>query len=670
MKKLGKWLAIGSCALIALIVVALLILPLFFDAKAYMPRIEQEVTRVTGRPFHMENIELSFFPWVGVSLSQVRMGNPKGFSKPDLVTVGKFDVKVKLVPLLFKEVEIKNIDLKGMHLVLEKRKDGQVNWEFPVSGTATSKAKSEASGSAPAPAGSSGIPLKALNVGQISISDSSIQWIDQTQGVQKTLSGISLMVKNISLDRPLKIDAFARLDQNPVSIMGELGPLGPVPGKGTIPLDIRISALKELELGIRGQVTDPMANMSYTFDVQTGEFSPKVVVASLGPSFAIVTADKNALQRVSFKAHLSGDARQVTVSDAVLKVDQSTLKFRVKLADFVKPDIAFSGHLDQIDLDRYLPPKETAKEGSAPPGPAPKASGAARGAGGAPASAKTDYKPLRALVVDGDFRVDTFKAAGVSGQNLAIRVKGENGIFSLNQLSLGLYKGAITAKGLWNCQKDIPFSKMELVMDHVQMGALLNDMLKKDLITGTAAASASLEMSGDTPALIEKSLNGSGHLSVKGGALKGIDLLSMVQNVAVAFGVANQPATSGAETAFTELDVPFTAKRGVLQTDRTILVSPVLQVMASGKANLPGDKLDFRVIPTLGGPGQKQGIASKYGQYLVPVLISGSLADPVFRPDVSGLVKKKVIDEALPKLFDSILKQKKLSNPATQQKGN
>jgi AsmA protein len=450
--------------------------------------------------------------------------------------------------------------------------------------------------------------------------------------------------------------------------MGELGPLGPAPGKGTIPLDIRISALKELDLGIRGQVTDPMANMSYTFDVQTGEFSPKVVVKSLGPSFAIATADKNALQRVSFKAHLSGDAHQVALSDAVLKVDQSTLKFKVKLADFAKPDIAFSGHLDQIDLDRYLPPKETAKKGGV--GSAPKASGAARGAGGVPATAKTDYKPLRKLVLDGDFRVDAFKAAGVSGQNLAIRVKGKNGIFSLNQLSLGFYKGAITAKGLWNCQKDIPSSKMELVMDHVQLGALLKDMLQKDLITGTAAASATLEMSGDTPALIEKSLNGSGHLSVKGGALKGIDLLSRVQNVAAAFGGANQPATSGAETAFTELDVPFTAKRGVLQTDRAILVSPVLQVKASGKADLADDKLDFRVIPTVGGPGQKQGIAAKYGQYLVPILVSGSLADPVFRPDVSGLVKKKVIDEALPKLFNSILKQNKLSNPATQQKGN
>jgi AsmA protein len=393
-----------------------------------------------------------------------------------------------------------------------------------------------------------------------------------------------------------------------------------------------------------------------------------VVAESLGKPLGIVTADKNALQQVSFKAHLAGNAREATVSDAVLKVDQSTLKFMIKLADFVKPDVTFSAHLDRIDLDRYLPPKETAKEEKATGAPAPKAS-TSGGNGGKPA-AKPDYGPLRTLVADGDFRVDQFKAAGASGQDLAIKVKAKDGVFSLNQLSLGFYQGTITAKGMWSCRKELPASKIELALDHIQMGPLLKDVLQKDLVTGTAAASATLEMSGDTPALMEKSLNGSGHFSVKEGALKGIDLLAMVRNVAAAFGVANQTSAAGSETAFTELDVPFTAKAGVIQTDRAILVSPVLQVKATGQADLPGDKLDFRVIPTVEGLGQKQGIAAKYGQYLVPVLVTGSLNNPVYRPDLSGLVQKKIINEALPKLFDRLLKEKKSTQPGSQQKGN
>ncbi len=645
MKRIGKWLAIGIGVLVVLIVVVLLILPRFIDARSYIPRIEKEVTRVTGRSFHMDDIQLSFFPWAGVSLSNVRMGNPEGFSKPDFATVGDFDVKVKLLPLLFKDVQVKNIVLKGMHLVLEKRKDGRVNWEFPSSGAAAKPKPKTPETQAPAPAGAAGLPLKALNVGKISISDSSVQWIDQTQGVKKEVSGISLMIKNISLDKPLKIEAFARLDKNPVSITGELGPLGSPPGKGTIPVDLRISALKQLDLGIRGQVTDPMKDMGYTFDVQIGDFSPRVVAESLGQPLPIKTADSSVLQHVSFKAHLSGNARHVTVSDGVLKLDQSTLRFMVKLANFVQPDIAFNLHLDRIDVDRYLPPKETSKEQKQTP-PAAKAT--------AGPAAKPDYGPLRKLVLDGKVRVDQFKAGGASGQDLALKVKGKNGVFSLNELSAKLYQGTVTAKGVFNCQKQTPASKIELVADHIQMGPLVKDMLQKDLITGTAGASATLEMSGDTPASIEKTLDGSGHLSVKDGALKGIDLLSMVRNVAAAFGEGNQKAGSSTDTAFTDLDVPFTAKRGVIHTDRTILVSPVLQVTASGDADLPRDRLNFRMVPTVAG---NQGAVGKYSQYLVPVLVSGPLADPKFRPDLSGLVKKEIMNKALPKLFDSILKK-------------
>ena len=40
-----------------------------------------------------------------------------------------------------------------------------------------------------------------------------------------------------------------------------------------------------------------------------------------------------------------------------MELDQSTLKFSAAVAEFSKPYLKFDLDLDQINLDRYMPPK-------------------------------------------------------------------------------------------------------------------------------------------------------------------------------------------------------------------------------------------------------------------------------------------------------------------------
>ena len=72
-----KWIGIAVGGLIGLIVAALLIIPMFVDLNDYKPQIEQQVTAATGRSFSIGgDIDLSLFPWAGVALSDIRLGNP------------------------------------------------------------------------------------------------------------------------------------------------------------------------------------------------------------------------------------------------------------------------------------------------------------------------------------------------------------------------------------------------------------------------------------------------------------------------------------------------------------------------------------------------------------------------------------------------------------------
>jgi AsmA protein len=101
MNKAVKWTLIVGAGLLLLVVAALLIVPKFVNLQKYKPHIEKKVSEALGRPFSMGgDLHLSLFPWAGVALSDLHVGNPPGFTEKDFLSVRSFEVRVKLWPLL------------------------------------------------------------------------------------------------------------------------------------------------------------------------------------------------------------------------------------------------------------------------------------------------------------------------------------------------------------------------------------------------------------------------------------------------------------------------------------------------------------------------------------------------------------------------------------------
>jgi AsmA protein len=101
---------------------------------------------------------------------------------------------------------------------------------------------------------------------------------------------------------------------------------------------------------------------------------------------------------------------------------------------------------------------------------------------------------------------------------------------------------------------------------------------------------------------------------------------------------------SGAKprTDFSELAVPFTLQNGVFNTSETSLKSPLMRLLAAGKANLVKETLDFRLEPKLVGTIKGQGDEKKRSGVGVPILVSGSFSQPVFKPDLEGIAKDQL----------------------------
>ena len=635
MNKAIKWGVVICASLVVIIIAALLIAPAFIDIRDYKPRVEKLIAEKTGRPFSIgDDLRLSLFPWAGISLSALQLGNTPQFAEKEFITIKSFEVRVKLLPLIFKDIQIKRFILNTPQIILVKNKDGRVNWSQPGELKEQPSAEKSQKTSTSAKA-DTGLPIKNLTVGDFSIKNGSIIWIDHSANVRKEITGVNMGLQEVSLDRPLKLSFSALVNDQPLSINGTVGPLGRDFKQATIPLDLNFEAFKQLVLGIKGSLSNLGSNPGIDLALDLKPFSPRKLLASLGQKLPLTTSDPQALDRAGLKANLKGNQTKIAVSNAVLSLDESTLNFTLNASDFSKPNLAFDLNLDQINLDRYLPPKSEKQPAAEKPTEKK------------PTEKKPpDYAPLRKLILDGRIKIGKLVANKAKIEDLIMHITAQNGIINLDPLKLNMYQGNVSGMSKVNVQKESPQTNINLDAKNIQVGPLLKDVLQKDVLEGVANARFTVAMTGDNGAMIKKTLNGEGQLVFNDGAIVGIDLAGMVRNVKAAFGLEQKPVQRP-RTDFSEIEAPFTIVNGVINTPATSLKSPLLRITAAGSANLVNETLDFRVEPKVVGTIKGQGDTAQHSGLMVPVLVSGTFSKPKFAPDLAGLAKKQLEEKIL-----------------------
>ncbi len=656
MKKVIKWFMITVGFLVVVVIAMLLLIPVFMDVQKYKPYIERRVSDAVGRPFTMgEELEVSLFPWAGVYLSDLHLGNPSGFDEADFVSVKSFKIRVKLIPLLlskFKDIQIDHVLLNELRIVLIKQKNGKTTWEWAEKEKKPSP--SEKNEIKPVEGGpGKEFSLRSLAVGDLSINNGHILWMDHSNKEKKEISDLNLKLFDVSLDRPVKLKFSARMDGHPVSANGSIGPVGAKPGREPVAFDIAIHALKHLAMHLKGRVDHPAENPEFDMAVDVSPFSLKKLLAETGRP--IPASDPAALNRVAFKAHLKGNPQKISVSDGIFNVDESKINFSANVKDFSKPDVTFDAELDRIDLNRYLPPRSVEKPDADNKGkPASK-----KTVSGKPDATKTDYSLLRGLVLNGSMQAEEVKINKTTARDIHIKVTGKKGIFQLNPLTMKLYDGKISGNVTMNVKKDTPKSNVNFKLNHIECEPLVRDVLEKDMIKGSVNAKVALSMLGDDTEKIMKTLNGKGEFSVKNGAVMGIDLVAMVRNTDGAYGFAGK-GSQRPQTGFSELYVPFTITDGLLKTADTRMVSTLIRVAVSGKSYLPAETLKFKIEPVVVTTSKTDKKKMKRSEVKVPVLVSGTFSSPKFRPDLRAVAKDNLEKEVFEsKKFKKVFKKKK-----------
>ena len=649
MKKIFKWLLIAVGTFVVLIAAAVIIIPQFIDVQKYKPVIEQKITQATGRTFTLgDEIELSVFPWVGVKLTDLHFSSGAGYNSKDMVSVEKFEVRLKVMPLLSKQIEVKTFVLDSPKIFLERLKNGNANWQI-----AGEKQKKKVSKGEKEQSKNAVIPIESLSVGNFSITNGQLTYIDHGTDLKKEISDFNLNLKNISLENPIGISFNASIDGKPVSLEGTAGPIGKNPGKGTVAIDLVLKALEVLEVKLSGNIIDPLVSQTIDFELNVMPFSPKKLFAAMGMDLPVQTKDPKVLNMVSLKTHIKGNPKSVAFTNGQFGLDDSKLNFSAAAKDFLKPDLKFDIKLDNIDLDRYLPESQVKEKTSSGSNAVSK-----KGKPTDTSKKKIDYAPLRKLKLDGKLKIGKLTVSKAVIEDVDIHIVAKKGIITVDPMGLKLYQGSLASKLEVNVKKNNPRTKISINGNGIQAGELIKDVLEQELIEGTLKTKITLSIVGDKPDIIKKTLNGKGEFLFTDGALIGVDLANLVRNIGAKVGLGEE-VKEKPRTDFASLKIPFTVRKGLVNTNKSSMISPLLRVLVKGNAHLVKETLDFRVEPKFVSTLKGQGDTKKRSGVMVPVLITGSFSSVKIRPDLAGMLKgdvSKNIEELTKGLGSSLSK--------------
>ncbi len=691
MTKILKITGLGVAALLGLLLLLAAAILLLVDPNDYRDDITAAVQNATGRELNIEgDLSLSLFPWLGLSLGETRLSNAAGEGvEKDFARVESVDINVKLLPLLQQRIEMKTLHLRGLRVNLSRTADGRSNWDDllrPSTDDISQPAKSSAGESETKPA-------LALAIGGINIEDAQIVWDDRQAGQRIEVDRFFLRTGPIAPGAPIDIELRTRLAMSepalhtPIELKGrltfdlsaqryrldgldvslnmqsELLPVSPlnVRLRGNIDADIaqqRVQ-LAGLQLQTLGLTANAELNIQEILSIPQAKgqlslagFSPRELTKMLAIELPEST-DSSVLNKAALNLDFTGSADAMNVSSLDVVLDDSQLTGSLSVENFSQPAVRFDLMLDDMDVDRYLPPATES------PSPAPTAT-----------TAEAPQLPLdllRGLDVKGKLRAGKIKLANARLADIVLGVTAKSGTIQLLPLQADLYKGQYRGHMVLDVREDIPKISADEKISAVQIGPLLKDVLGDDKASGTINLAAKITTLGITPEVISKNLNGTANFELNDGAIKGVNLGQMIREAYAKIKKKPAPEKTDNQTDFAQMSGSVTIRNGVVDNQDLQIKSPMLRVTGKGRVDLPKQRIDYllnaSIVETDQGQGGKD--VSELKALTIPIKVSGTFAEPKFKLDLAPVLKAKAKTELkrqkekLEKEVDKKLKEEK-----------
>ena len=633
--------------LVALVVLALVAIWLFFDPNDYKDRITAAVHDSTGRTLSLPGrLKLSVFPWIAVETGEASLGNPQGFGAEPFLTLKRAKMSVKLMPLLHKQLEVGRVEIDGLDLKLKQNASGKGNWED----WGKPSEPSSTGNSAPT----------SLNLAGVKITDARLAFEDLV--AQKVSLDIGRVAPGVAIPVAMKLELVSKPGARPMPLSAEF----------LLQLDLDKQQYKLAKLALRGNMQPEGAPRSLdwqfespgveldlaaqtlaqsSFAAQFGaaklqgaiagsklidapalngnfelaELAPRELMAQFGIA-PPVTRDKAALARFGAKGKYAWQGGIARMTDLSLALDESKLAGRFAY-DTASSGMDFALSLDRINLDRYQPP---------PTNPDVKSE---------PIELPVDFlKPMRAK---GSFNVGQIKIGGANLSELSAGIDIANAQARFAPLGAKLYGGTYRGDIQIDMRPAVPRLSMDEHLTGIDIAALMKEYADSKRLSGRGNLDVKLAANGRSGDDLLKSITGTVGLNLQDGAVEGIDVwyaIAQAQSLIQKHQLA--AATNAKRTAFDSFRATADVVNGVATTRDLNIASQLLQITGAGSTNLVTQALDYTITTTvLKAPPNVDAGTAQLERARIPVKITGTFADPKIRPDLAGMAKERVKQE-------------------------
>jgi AsmA protein len=684
MGRLLKILLIGVGAVVGLLVVVVLAVALLFDPNDYKDEIASRVEAATGRSLTLEGqLELGLFPWLSVDTGRIMLGNAEGFGPEPFAELDGASIAIRLWPLITGRIEAGRVSVDGLVLNLRVAEDGSTNWDDLAAAEQTPAEKPAED------AGGAGID--ELRVAGISLTDATIDWRDAAADAHYRLDAVGLTTGAIEPGLPFDVDGGFTLATLPEGPAGEFELAAVVtpdlagerivldgllfegrlePGGEMQPFDVGLSARRlafamaeqalELDAGalevaslrIQADLAGTLGEAtSLSGRIEAPRFSPKELAATFGLPLP-ATADPSVLELMSFDAEVAVTGDSVALSGMRARLDDTELTGDFSVRDFESPGYRFSLEGNRIDLDRYLAP---------PSDDAPAEADTA-----ALDATEIPVETIRSLDAEGTLKFGEIVLGGLTFRTIELGVTAGDGRVRLHPIGARVLEGGYEGDVRIDASGATPRLSVDERVEGVQLAALGRELFETDKLSGSLQGRFALSGSGANLAEIRRDLGGDVGFELSDGAFEGTDLWYQIRRARALFRQEPPPeAPAEPRTPFSTVRGTGTVSGGVLSNEDLFAELPFLRVTGAGTVDLAAATLDYGLSArVLERPDFIEGASDEelaaYTEAVIPIRLTGPLADPSVRPDVEGMLREEVkgrIEEEKERLEKKLLER-------------
>ena len=599
-----RWIMRVAMALLvfaAILVGAVFLIP----AERVAGLAAREFSKLTGRELVISgSVRPSFYPVLGVRTGPISVANADWSDEGPLLSAASMEIALDMQSLIRGDVRITGLMVSDPVIVLERNAEGLANWDF--------RAASAGGGTAGPDTPGAGTPF---TMDRAAISGGTVRYIDHAAGRTLLVEAFEATAQLPDFNGAAQLAASARIAGQDVVLAGAIAEFAAFLAGRLVPVQITAQA-GMADMGFDGRISaSPLA-------------AEGAVTADLGDMAALFALAGRAAPGLPQGL----GAQKVAVSGAVTLTPEGS----VHLRDGV---ISLDGNRLTGDLDLVMAGERPELSAKLVAGELSLAGGAGSGGGGEGAATGGGWSaaPIDVSALGGMDATIALSAAGldlsaakIGATKLLMTLERARAVFDLRELAV--YGGGITGEFVVNGRSGLSLGG-NLRFAGIDLQPMLRGLAGYDRLTGTGDVAVKFLAVGNSEAALMQGLLGSGTLSLTRGEVSGVDVPGMLRTLDTSY------VGAGAKTVYDAVTGSFVVDGGVLANDDLVLDAPGLTASGRGTIGIGARDLDYRIRPTaLADTAGAGGIS-------VPLLITGTWANPKFRLDLAAIAQEKFEQE-------------------------